>query len=149
MFTNNNNQRQTILSGTVAFVFLIGLVVLGMWGCPTYNVWSSRKEGEALLAHSVAAKEVAVNEAKAKMESAALLSIADTLRAVGVARSNMIIGASIKAKYLQWLWISNLKEQDKTVIYLQSGAMGMPIMEAGRLMPSKFTLTDSTINEDK
>ncbi|MEO6301626.1 MAG: membrane protease subunit, partial [Bacteroidia bacterium] len=66
-------------------IFLLGLVVLGMWGCPRYSVYSARKEGEALLAHAQSSKEVAVSEAKAKMESASLLAQADTIRAHGIA----------------------------------------------------------------
>lgn len=137
-------RMNTIYGGVFIFIAMIGLVVLGMWGCPQYKVYSERKEGEALLAHSVAAKEVLVNEAKAKMESAAYLSQADTLRAIGIARTNQIIGTSLSDKYLQWLWISNLKEQDKTVIYVQSGAMGMPIMEAGRLVPPLVVPNETT-----
>lgn len=124
-----------VTAGSLVLICIIGLIVLCMWGCPKYSVYSARKEGEAILAHSVAAKEVKVNEAKATMESAQLLAIADTLRAIGVARANIIIGASINDKYIQWLWVTNLKEQDKTVIYLQSGPMGIPIMEAGRVVP--------------
>lgn len=117
--------------GTLAVLIIMGLVVLGMWGCPKYNVYQQQKEGEALLAHSVAAKEVMVNEAKAKMESASLLANADTIRAHGIARSNQIIGESLTDAYLHWFWIDNI-DKSNNVIYVPTEA-NLPIMEASRL----------------
>jgi len=116
------------------FVF-IGLIVLSMWGCPKYRVYSARKDGEAQLAHAQSSKEVAVAEAKAKMESAALLAQADTIRAHGIAASNKIIGQSLEnnPRYLQWLFLDQIKDSKNQIIYIPSGQMGMPILEANRL----------------
>lgn len=110
---------------------LLLLLVLGMWGCPQYNVYSARKEGEAQLAHAQASKEVAVAEAKAKMESSNYLQMADTIRAHGVARTNQIIGNSLKnnKEYLQWLWIDQIEKAN--VIYIPTEA-NLPILEANR-----------------
>lgn len=114
------------------FIFL-GLIVLSMWGCPKYNVYHQRMEGEALLAHAQASKEVQVAEARAKMESAAMLAQADTIRAHGVARSNQIIGESLRnnENYLHWLWIDNIEKNPQAVIYVPTEA-NLPILEAGR-----------------
>lgn len=114
------------------FVFL-SLCILSMWGCPKYKVYSQRMEGEALLAHAQASKEVAVAEARAKMESSAMLAQADTIRAHGVARSNEIIGASLRNNqaYLHWLWIDNIEKNPQAVIYVPTEA-NLPILEAGR-----------------
>lgn len=114
------------------------LVVLLMWGCPKYKVYRARKNGEAALAQAEYERQTAVVEANAKKESAKALAEADTLRAVGIARSNQIIGQSLKdnPSYLQWLWIDQIKESgDKQIIYVPSGTMGMPILEAQRLTP--------------
>lgn len=108
-----------------------GLIVLCMWGCPKYSVYSARKQGEAVLAHAQSSREVAVAEAKAKMESAALLAQADTIRAHGVARSNIIIGQSLTDAYLHWYWIDNIEKNPNAVIYVPTEA-NLPIMEAGR-----------------
>ncbi len=118
---------------TLVITFLLALVILCMWGCPRYNVYSARKEGEAILAHAQSSKEVAVNEAKAKMEAAELLAQADTIRAHGVARSNEIIGNSLKNNeaYLKWLWIDKLDMSSGQVIYVPTET-NMPVMEAGR-----------------
>lgn len=94
------------------------------------NVYQQQKEGEALLAHAQSSREVAVAEAKAKMESATLLAQADTIRAHGIARSNQIIGASLTDAYLHWFWIDNI-DKSNNVIYVPTES-NLPILEAGR-----------------
>lgn len=116
-------------------VFFILLCSIGMWGCPKYGVYSQRMEGEAMLAHAQSSKEVAVAEARAKMESASLLADAEVARAKGVAQANKIIGDSLKGNdaYLRYLWINNLENaKDGQVIYVPTEA-GLPILEANRL----------------
>ncbi len=130
----------TISTTVVGIILVLGLIVLGMWGCPQYKVYQQQKEGEAALAHAQSSKEVAVAEAKAKMESATLLAQADTIRAHGVARSNQIIGASLKGntEYLHWLWIDQLENNPQAVIYVPTEA-NLPIMEATRFAPKATT----------
>lgn len=132
-YGNDSPRTGTIISvTTLAIIILTGLVVLGMWGCPQYNVYQMRKDGEAQLAHAQSAKEVAVSEAKAKMESAQYEAQADTIRAHGIAKSNEIIGSSLRQNedYLKWLWIDNLQKQ-QSVIYVPTEG-NIPIMEAGK-----------------
>lgn len=123
-----------------AFLLLTGFVILGMWGCPKYNVYQQKKEGEALLAHAQSSREVAVAEAKAKMESATLLAQADTIRAHGIARSNQIIGQSLTDAYLHWFWIDNI-DKSNNVIYVPTEG-NLPIMEAGRTVAPKPVETE-------
>lgn len=125
----------------LGLITLLGIALFGMWGCPQYNVYNSRKEGEAMLAHAQSSKEVTVAEARAKLESATMLAAADTIRAHGVARSNQIIGASLKNNeaYLHWLWIDNIEKNPQAVIYIPTEA-NMPILEAGR---NRSHFTDS------
>lgn len=111
----------TIILG---IILLMGLIILGMWGCPKYRVYNQQKEGEALLAHAQSSREVAVAEAKAKMESATLLAQADTIRAHGIARSNQIIGQSLTENYLHWFWIDNI-DKSNNVIYVPTES-GLP-----------------------
>lgn len=127
------NTTQTVGVTSLAILVLSGLIVLGLWGCPKYKVYQQLKEGEAILAHAQSSREVAVAEAKAKMESSTLLAQADTIRAHGVARSNEIIGASLKNNeaYLHWLWIDNIEKNPQAVIYVPTEA-NLPILEAGR-----------------
>ncbi len=120
--------KQGVFIGSSIFIALLGLIVLGMWGCPKYSVYQSRKEGEAMLAHAQSSKEVAVAEARAKMESAQLLAAADSIRAHGIAASNLIIGKSLENNpaYLQWLWIDQIKETQNQIIYVPSSGLGLP-----------------------
>jgi hypothetical protein len=117
-----------------------------MIGCPQYKVYSARKDGEAKLAEAQSSRDVVIAEAKAKKEAAAHLAQADTVRAHGVARSNVIIGTSLKnnREYLHWLWIDNL-HNNQNVIYVPTEA-NLPILEAGRAMgikPSGYNYLDS------
>ena len=115
----------------IAFV-LMGFIVLGMWGCPKYNVYSARLEGEAKLAHAQAEREVQVRDAQGKMEASSLLAQVDIERAKGVAKANQIIGKSLEQNeaYLKWLYIEGLKEKTGEVIYVPTET-GLPILEAG------------------
>ncbi len=133
----NSTKNMITTSVRIAWVASV-LICLAMYGCPQYRVYSARKDGEAILAHAQSSREVAVAEAKAKMESASLLAQADTIRAHGVARSNQIIGVSLKNNeaYLHWLWIDNLDKNPNAVIYIPTEA-NLPILEANRIKSSK------------
>jgi regulator of protease activity HflC (stomatin/prohibitin superfamily) len=119
-----------------ACVFL--LLVLGLWGCPKYNVYSSSMEGEAKLAHAQFEREIQVRDAQGKLEASKLLAQTDVERAIGIAKANSIIGQSLKNNdsYLKWLYIEALKEKTGEVIYVPTEA-GMPILEAGKRIHSK------------
>jgi len=120
---------------TLAVSSLMLMVIGGCYAAPRYQVYSQRLAGQALLAHAQASKEVAVAEAKAKMESAELLAQAEVSRAKGVAQANEIIGQSLKDNdaYLRYLWITEVagKDVDKTVVYIPTEA-NLPLLEAGR-----------------
>lgn len=123
-----------IIGGVLVFVFVILLGGVSMYGCPRYNVYEQRMEGQAILAHAQSSREVAVAEAKAKMESAQLLADAEVMRAQGVAKANVIIGDSLRGNeaYLRYLWVNNLAETKDEVIYVPTEA-GLPILEANRI----------------
>jgi len=126
-------RRLIIKWATLGVLTLISLIVLGMIGCPHYNVYQQRKEGEAKLAEAQSSRQIKIAEANATKESAAMLAEADTLRAIGIARSNQIIGQSLTAAYLHWFWIDNI-DKSQNVIYVPTEA-NLPIMEAGRFIP--------------
>lgn len=127
--------------GEVALVGLIAvatgaLLVLCMWGCPTYNVWQQGKEGEAELKKAEQNRQITIQEAQAKEEAAKHLASAEIERAKGVAEANKIIGEGLKGhnEYLQYLQVMAMEHTaaagDK-VIYVPTEA-GLPITEAGR-----------------
>lgn len=134
-----SNQEPSVGAVMTAGGFVLLLVgccvLLGMWGCPQYNVYRQRMSGEAALAEAESSKQIAVQTAKAKLESAKMLADAEVERAKGVAEANKIIGESLSGHedYLRYLWITGLENAgNPTVIYVPTEA-GLPILEATRL----------------
>jgi regulator of protease activity HflC (stomatin/prohibitin superfamily) len=127
-----DSEHKSVVYG---IAIVVAIIVGAFVAWPQYNVYSQRKDGEAQLAHAQSSKEVAVAEAKAKMESATLLAEAEVARAKGVAQANQIIGESLKGNedYLRYLWIQNLENsKEHQVIYVPTEC-GLPILESTRL----------------
>lgn len=123
----------------VGVLVLVGVVAIPIAGCPYYAVWQQEMEGKAELAKATFSRQISVQEAHAKMESAKSLAEAEVERAKGVAKANQIIGESLHGNedYLRYLWISGLEHTgNETVIYIPTEA-GLPILESGRLKKSK------------
>lgn len=116
--------------GTICLFILIGA---GMYGCPQYNVYNQRMEGEAQLAHAHASRQVQIADAEGKKAAASLLADAEVARAEGVAKANKIIGVSLhdNEAYLRYLFIDKLDTTKGQVIYIPTEA-GLPLLEAGR-----------------
>lgn len=137
MNTNTRGNATIVLLVVIGVFVLFGGIGGCMWGYPTYNVYQQKMQGEALLAHAQASKEVAVAEAKARMESAKFLADAEVTRAEGVAKANKIIGDSLKnnESYLRYLWITDVAQNinGRTTVYIPTEA-GMPILEAGHAL---------------
>ena len=89
-----SNQRGESEILVVSFLVVLGILLVGgcMVGYPHYTVYSQRLEGEASLERQKSEKQVAVQAALAKKESAQLLADAEVIRAEGVAKANKIIG---------------------------------------------------------
>lgn len=122
----------------IAFLLamFVGLMGIGMWGCPRYNVYSSQLAGQAELAQATANRQIKIQEAQAAQEAAKHMAQAEIERAKGVAEANRIIGNSLKGNedYLRYLWIHNLAEAEQKgaeVIYIPTEA-NLPILEATR-----------------
>lgn len=96
-----------------------------------------KKQGEAALLEAESSKKIAIESAKATLESAKMLADAEVARARGVAEANQIIGDSLKGNeaYLRYLYISNLEKAESNgsvnTIYIPTEA-GLPILEAGK-----------------
>ena len=73
------------------FVTLSGV----LWGCPSYNVYSKEQSGRAALAEAQSSRQIAVLEARARLESAKMLADAEVVRAEGAARANRILQDSL------------------------------------------------------
>lgn len=66
------------------------LAVFALLASPIYNVWRAGQSGLAELRKAEQNRQIAIEEAKAKMESAKMLSEAEIVRARGVAEANVI-----------------------------------------------------------
>lgn len=115
---------------------LVAFMVLSMAGCPYYNVWEQGMAGKAALMKATQDRQIAVQEAEAKKESAGALAEAEVIRAGGVARANQIIGDSLRNNeaYLRYLWVDSLQQTKNQVIYVPTEA-NLPVMEASRTKP--------------
>lgn len=109
-------------------------ILLFMWIVPNYSVWQQQKVGEAELARAEQSRQIAVQEAKAKLDSAEMLAQAEVKRAEGTAKANQIIGESLKNNeaYIHWLWVEAIKDSKDQIIYIPTEA-NVPITESSRL----------------
>jgi len=123
----NNLNVKYVISIAIGF---IAFITLWMWGMPIYTVYHQKMEGEAELAKANFSKQVAVQEAQAKMDAAVMLANAEVERAKGVAKANQIIGDSLKNNedYLRYLFVNNLEHTQNQVIYIPTEA-NLPILE--------------------
>jgi hypothetical protein len=133
---DRQEKKQTIFM-IVGIVIVILIFIGASFGIGAlykeYKVWSREKDGQASLAEAEWSKKIAVEEAKAKLDSAKLEALAEVERAKGVAEANKIIGDSLKNNdaYLRYLWINGLHDGNSEIIYVPTEA-NLPILEAGR-----------------
>lgn len=115
--------------GSIILLILAGL----FWIFPQYNVWSQSLSGKAKLKEAEYSRQIAIEEAKASLESAKMLAMAEIERSKGVAEANKIIGDSLQGNesYLRYLWINQLGHKSNSVIYVPTEA-NLPILEATR-----------------
>jgi hypothetical protein len=130
-----------VIGGGFLICCVVGAI---MAGCPKYNVWQQGLKGQAELKRAEQNRLITIEEAKAGLESADSLgktdekraeyfAKAEIIRANGLAKSNEIIGESLKEnqEYLKYLWIQGLHDGNSEVIYVPTEA-NLPIMEAGK-----------------
>jgi len=125
---------------TTAIALTVGV---GLWGCPTYNVYSQEMAGKAKLAEAQSSRQVATLEAKAKLESAKMLSDADVIRAEGAAKANRVLQNSLggPSGYLRYLQIQAIDAKDASIIYVPTEG-GLPLLESSRLAPTSQTAAE-------
>lgn len=125
------------------FCLLVILFIGGlMFLVPHYSVWRREMVGKAQLREAEWSKKIAVEEARAKNDSATLQAEAmvkqetakaeaEIIRAKGLAESQKIISETLSEPYLRYLWINKIEEgSNKQTIYIPTEA-GVPINEAG------------------
>ena len=128
----NRQSTKKVLIAVLSFIFI---VVGGAFVVPNYRVWQQNKVDEAELARAEQNRQIAIQEAKAKEESAKSLANAEIIRAQGIAEANRIIGDSLKNNdaYIYYLWVEALRETQNAVVYVPTEA-GIPITESTRFL---------------
>jgi hypothetical protein len=132
----------------------IGLAVLGIGaiivlaillvGWPYYNVWSSEMAGKAAFQKATQDRNIMILEATAKEQAAKHNYNTTIIDAQAHADSIAIIGERLEEypDYLVYMWIQDTGDAgDETYIYVPSGDLGMPILEANRLKSQSTTET--------
>lgn len=120
-----------------AFALVLVLAAVGMAGCPSYNVYASKKSGEAAYSKAEQDRRVKVLEAQAALDSAKLTAAAEVERAKGANEANRIMAEALGGPeaYLRWSYINMLQETagkgGQQTIYIPTEA-SMPILEAGK-----------------
>lgn len=138
------NQRGQSSEGvliTIGLLMIIIVLAALLFGWQWFKVFSQEQSGKARLAEARWSRQIAVEEAKAKLESEKLNASSEVERAKGVAEANKIIGDSLQDndEYLRYLWITHVEGgQNKQVIYVPTEA-GLPILESTRLAPAVTT----------
>ena len=117
----------------IPMIIVVGVIILLMVTLPLYGVWQKELAGKAELKQAEWNRQILIQEANAKKESAKLLAEAEIERAKGVAEANKIIGESLRENeaYLRYLWIQGLQDGTSEVIYVPSEA-NLPLLEATR-----------------
>jgi len=111
-------------------IISLTLIVMGlMIGLPVYNVWSSRKSGEAEMAKAEQNRRIQIEEAKANLEAQRLNSEAEVERAKGMAQAIEIENGKLTDKYIQYLWVRNMENNTNEKIYIPTEA-NLPLLEA-------------------
>lgn len=131
MFYNKQTQEPRVGRIILAIVLaLIAIVLINMAVMPNYRIYKQNKQGEANLRQQEWEKKIAVEEARAVLESSSLKAQAEVERAKGVAEANAIIADSLKGNeaYLKYLWIDKMSD-NPNVIYVPTEA-SLPILEA-------------------
>jgi len=119
--------------GVIGGMFIVGMIIIGMIGCPQYNVYKKELDGKAEFKRAEQNRRIKIEEGKAKYEAAKFLAKAEVERAKGVSKANKIIGTSLKNNeaYLRYLWIMGLHDGKSETIYIPTEA-NLPILEATR-----------------
>ena len=132
-FTTPTGNLRTGRVAALGVLIVIVVFALSLAIGPIYGVWKAKKAGEAELAQANFSKQVAVQTAKAKAESAQYEAQAKVIDAGGVAKANSIIGDSLKNNeaYLRYLYITDLANTKNQVVYIPTEG-ALPILEAGK-----------------
>lgn len=139
----DNEVKVAIKYGSIAVSVVVGLMLL--W-TPLVGPWVEERKGLAEYLRAEQNRQIRIQEAKAKQESAEYLAQAEIIKARGVAEANDIMSKSLGGAegYLRWKYIEMLEEtgqDNNTIVYIPTEG-AMPILEAGRIADAAPTVLD-------
>lgn len=107
--------------------------LLTCWIWPIYNVWASRKSGEADFANAQGEQRIQIARAESRFKAAEANKKAAIVEAEAVAEQIKVIGEGLQKHdlYLRWQWIKMMEDRDGETIYVPTEA-NLPILEAIR-----------------
>jgi len=118
-------QQNGFIDPALVLIAIGAVVIVGglAFGLPQYNVWNQSLAGKSELARAEYNRQIAIQEANPKKESAKALADAEVIRAEGVAKANQVIAGSLKgnSEYLSYLWVTGLEqgaEKGNKTIYM-------------------------------
>jgi hypothetical protein len=119
-----------VVLGIIALAGVIGFI---LFGYPQWNVWASRKQGEAALQEAKNEQQIQIAEAQSRLDAAELNKKAAIIEAQAVSAQIKEIGDQLTRHdlYLRWQWIKMMEDRDGDTIYVPTEA-NLPIVEATR-----------------
>lgn len=113
---------------------VMAVILFSLFGYPVWNVWASKKNGEADYQQAINEQRIQIVEAQARFDAAELNKKAAIVEAQAVAAQVREIGEQLTKHdlYLKWQWIKMMEDRDTDTetIYVPTEA-GLPILEAG------------------
>ena len=122
-------KRKEFIIGIMAFIGIVGITALLLWGIPLYNVWQKELKGRAELAQASYNKQILIREAEARLEAEKLNAQAEVARAKGMAEAMEIEGGTLTETYIKYLWVREVNNTCNSIIYVPTEA-GLPLLEA-------------------
>lgn len=113
-------------------VFVLCLVVVGMVGCPSYNVWREEMAGKAEFVRAEQNRQIKIEEAKANLEAEKLNAQAEVERAKGARQAMEEEGGALTPMYIKYLWVRQLSLSKSETIYIPTEG-GIPTLESTRM----------------
>ena len=87
------------------FILSAFVIIILMFGLPTYNVWQQEMVGKAEMAKAEQNRKILIEEAKARLEAEKLNAQAEVERAKGMAQAMQIENGTLNSVYNQYLFI--------------------------------------------
>ncbi|HUH52073.1 MAG TPA: hypothetical protein VLZ11_08235 [Flavobacterium sp.] len=118
------------------FILSAFVIIILMFGLPTYNVWQQEMVGKAEMAKAEQNRKILIEEAKARLEAEKLNAQAEVERAKGMAQAMQIENGTLNSVYNQYLFIRTLEKlADKgnlpQIIYMPSEGL-LPVMDVSQ-----------------